>query len=88
MHRHPRLGRGVGLGMVRGCGSSHQARAIVRRLVAESDVVVQNMRPGVLDRLGLGYDDLREIRPDADGGEAEVPAGTLRLREVPAGGGR
>ena len=28
------------------------------------DVVLQNMRPGVLDRLGLGYDDLRAVRPD------------------------
>ncbi len=37
---------------------------IVRRLAAESDVVVQNFRPGVMDRLGLGYDDLREVNPD------------------------
>ncbi len=41
-----------------------EARDIVRRLVAKSDVVVQNMRPGVLDRLGLGYDDLRAVKPD------------------------
>src|SRR5262252_395223 len=31
---------------------------LVRRLAAESDVVVQNFRPGVLDRLGLGYEDV------------------------------
>jgi len=43
---------------------SEEGRALVRRLVAKSDVVLQNMRPGVLDRLGLGYDDLREVRPD------------------------
>jgi benzylsuccinate CoA-transferase BbsF subunit len=41
-----------------------ESRAIVRRLVAQSDVVTQNMRPGVLDRLGLGYEDLRAIKPD------------------------
>lgn len=41
-----------------------ESREIVRRLVAKSDVVVQNMRPGVLDRLGLGYDDLRAVKPD------------------------
>jgi benzylsuccinate CoA-transferase BbsF subunit len=41
-----------------------EARAIVRRLAAESDVAVQNMRPGVLDRLGLGYEDLRAVKPD------------------------
>jgi benzylsuccinate CoA-transferase BbsF subunit len=41
-----------------------EARDIVRRLVAKSDVVTQNMRPGVLDRLGLGYEDLRAVKPD------------------------
>lgn len=32
------------------------------RLAERSDVVVQNFRPGVMDRLGLGYDHLREVR--------------------------
>jgi benzylsuccinate CoA-transferase BbsF subunit len=41
-----------------------EARDVVRRLVARSDVVTQNMRPGVLDRLGLGYEDLRAVKPD------------------------
>ncbi len=41
-----------------------EAREIARRLVAKSDVVTQNMRPGVLDRLGLGYEDLRIVKPD------------------------
>jgi CoA:oxalate CoA-transferase len=35
-----------------------------RRLVATADVVVENFRPGVMDRLGLGYGALKEIRPD------------------------
>jgi len=39
-------------------------RELVKQLVAKCDVVLQNMRPGVLDRLGLGYDDLRQVRPD------------------------
>lgn len=34
-------------------------RDIVRALARSSDVVVQNFRPGVMERLGLGYDDLR-----------------------------
>jgi crotonobetainyl-CoA:carnitine CoA-transferase CaiB-like acyl-CoA transferase len=34
-----------------------------RRLVATADVVVENFRPGVMDRLGLGYAALREVRP-------------------------
>jgi crotonobetainyl-CoA:carnitine CoA-transferase CaiB-like acyl-CoA transferase len=36
-----------------------EGREIVRRLAAHSDVVVQNWRPGVAERLGVGYDDLR-----------------------------
>jgi crotonobetainyl-CoA:carnitine CoA-transferase CaiB-like acyl-CoA transferase len=35
-----------------------------RRLVASADVVVENFRPGVMARLGLGYDDLKKIRSD------------------------
>jgi crotonobetainyl-CoA:carnitine CoA-transferase CaiB-like acyl-CoA transferase len=37
---------------------------IVRRLATDADVVVQNFRPGVVDRLGLGYEAVRAINPD------------------------
>jgi len=37
---------------------------IVRELAARSDVVIQNMRPGVADRLGIGWDDLSAGRDD------------------------
>jgi crotonobetainyl-CoA:carnitine CoA-transferase CaiB-like acyl-CoA transferase len=40
-----------------------QAKDIVRRLVVKSDVVMENFRPGVMDRLGLGYTALVEINP-------------------------
>ncbi|MCP3985137.1 MAG: CoA transferase [bacterium] len=43
---------------------SDAGRGLVRKLVAECDVVLQNMRPGVLDRLELGYDDLRKVNPE------------------------
>jgi crotonobetainyl-CoA:carnitine CoA-transferase CaiB-like acyl-CoA transferase len=38
--------------------------AIARKLVAISDVVAEGFSPGVMDRWGLGYDQLREITPD------------------------
>ena len=37
--------------------------AALRRLVAAADVVVQNFRPGVADRIGIGEDELRAINP-------------------------
>jgi crotonobetainyl-CoA:carnitine CoA-transferase CaiB-like acyl-CoA transferase len=40
-----------------------RAKAIVKRLVRESDAVVENFRPGQLDKLGLGPDVLRAERP-------------------------
>lgn len=37
--------------------------ALVKRLVARCDAVVENFRPGVMDRLGLGYEDLLAENP-------------------------
>ncbi len=39
------------------------ARALIYRLVARADVVIENMRPGVMARLGLGYSDLEAHNP-------------------------
>jgi CoA:oxalate CoA-transferase len=41
-----------------------KAREAFLRLVATSDVVVENFRPGVMDRLGLGYDALKSTKPN------------------------
>lgn len=38
--------------------------AIARRLIAVSDVVAEGFSPGVMDRWGLGYEALRELKPD------------------------
>ena len=38
--------------------------ALVKRLAAHADVVAQNYRPGVVERLGLGYDELRKVKDD------------------------
>ena len=40
------------------------ARRTVEELVALSDVVVENFRPGVMRRLGLDYPGLKELKPD------------------------
>ena len=37
---------------------------LAKRIVAESDVVVENMRAGVMDKLGLGYEALKAVKPD------------------------
>ncbi len=36
---------------------------IVKRLVAETDVLVENFKSGTMDRLGLGYEELKQINP-------------------------
>jgi CoA:oxalate CoA-transferase len=43
---------------------SPKGRAAFERLVATSDVVVENFRPGVMERLGLGYAALKALKPD------------------------
>ncbi|MDR0875531.1 MAG: CoA transferase [Clostridiales Family XIII bacterium] len=43
---------------------SPQGIELAKKIVAKSDIVVENMRPGVMDKLGLGYDDLAKAKPD------------------------
>lgn len=40
-----------------------EAIAVVKRLAAQHDVLLEQFRPGVMERLGLGYETLREINP-------------------------
>jgi crotonobetainyl-CoA:carnitine CoA-transferase CaiB-like acyl-CoA transferase len=44
--------------------SQPEGLALAHRLVAMSDVVLDNMRPGAMTKLGLGYEDLCQIKPD------------------------
>lgn len=36
---------------------------VAKRIIAKADIVIENFRPGVMDRLGIGYDQLKEINP-------------------------
>ena len=40
-----------------------EGQAILRRLIAKADVVLENFRPGTMERLGFGYDALRKLNP-------------------------
>ncbi len=61
-----------------------EAQALVHRMAAQVDVVVENFRPGVADRLGIGYEALAAVNPKLiytsisgfgqDGPEARRPA--------------
>ncbi|GAB2857034.1 CoA transferase [Actinoallomurus bryophytorum] len=42
---------------------SPEGQEIFRRMVADADVVIENFRPGTLERWGLGYDELSRINP-------------------------
>jgi crotonobetainyl-CoA:carnitine CoA-transferase CaiB-like acyl-CoA transferase len=41
-----------------------EGQEVARRLVASADVVMHNFRPGKAEKIGLGYEQLREIKPD------------------------
>lgn len=44
--------------------ASDDGAALVKRLAAISDVVIENYKPGDLARRGLGYDDIKKVKPD------------------------
>jgi crotonobetainyl-CoA:carnitine CoA-transferase CaiB-like acyl-CoA transferase len=43
---------------------SAEGMARLRELIARSDIVINNLRPGAMERQGLGYQQLAEIKPD------------------------
>src|SRR5437016_3898790 len=43
---------------------SESGKALVRRLAAKSDVMIENYAPGVLDKLGIGARELVGVKPD------------------------
>ncbi|MET0446038.1 MAG: CoA transferase, partial [Pseudorhodoplanes sp.] len=43
---------------------SEDGKALLKKLVAKADILVENFRPGTMDKLGLSYETLREINPN------------------------
>ena len=43
---------------------AEEGKNILKKLIRTADVLVQNFRPGVMDRLGFGYSDVRAISPN------------------------
>ena len=42
---------------------TEEGKQVLRRLIADADVVVSNFRSGVMERMGFGYEDVRAINP-------------------------
>ena len=41
-----------------------RSREVIRKLISWADVVVENFTPGMMEKWGLGYEDLKKIKPD------------------------
>jgi benzylsuccinate CoA-transferase BbsF subunit len=41
-----------------------EGRKLALELVAQSDIVIENFGPGVMEQLGFGYEELKKVRPD------------------------
>lgn len=63
---------------------SQKGKEILERLVERSDVVVENLRPGALDKIGLGYDHLKSVNPRLIFCEISGFGDVASLREVAA----
>ena len=69
-----------------------RGHAVARDIVAEADVLVENFRPGVMGRLGFGYEDVTEYNPEiiyasasgygADGPYADRPGQDLLIQSM------
>ena len=42
---------------------SETGKAVLRQMLRTADVVIENFRPGTMERLGLGYEELRQLNP-------------------------
>jgi len=71
---------------------AEEGREAALDIAAEADILVENFRPGVMDRLGLGYEDVTEVNPEivyvsgtgfgSDGPYADRPGQDLLLQAM------
>ena len=71
---------------------SERGAEAARKLAAGTDVIIENYRPGVLDRLGLGYERIKELNPNviyasgsgygSDGPYSHLPGQDLLLQAI------
>ncbi len=71
---------------------SKRGAEVARKLAARTDVVIENYRPGVLDRLGIGYERIKELNPNviyasgsgygSDGPYNHLPGQDLLLQAI------
>lgn len=60
-----------------------QGLAEVWKLVEKADVIIQNFRPGVIERLGLGYEDVKKVNPRIIYGSATGYGSTGPFKDRP-----
>ncbi|MCK9503403.1 MAG: CoA transferase [Porticoccaceae bacterium] len=92
-------GAGLPFAMLNGCKESivlnlktEEGKGALRELVKTADVLVENFSPGVMDRLGLGADELQKLNPNLiyasssgygrDGPYKEYPAMDLTVQAM------
>jgi crotonobetainyl-CoA:carnitine CoA-transferase CaiB-like acyl-CoA transferase len=71
-----------------------EGQAVARRIVASADAVIENFRPGVMERLGVGYDEVAALNPEivycsstgwgSDGPYARRPGQDLLVQSMAA----
>ena len=44
--------------------NKEEGKEVIRKLVKDADIVVENFKVGTLDKMGLGYEDLKKINPE------------------------